>query len=65
MSKLLEFKGNKYDFLELIKYASDKKLSEYFYGDVVNTSTGEIFDVSELRMQFDNLNECGWKTGNC
>lgn len=57
MSKLLEFKGNKYDFLELIRYASDKKLSEYFYGDVVNTSTGEIFDVSELRMQFDNLNE--------
>lgn len=57
MSKVLEFRGNKYSFLELIKYASDKKLTEYFYGDVINTSTGEVFDISELRMQFDSLNE--------
>ena len=56
MSKVLEFKGDKYDFLEIIKYASDDKLSTYFDGDVTNINTGEVFDVSELRVKYDELN---------
>ena len=56
MSKVLEFKGDRYDFLEIIKYASDDKLSTYFEGDVTNINTGEVFDVSELRVKYDELN---------
>jgi hypothetical protein len=56
MSKILEFKGGKYTFLELIKYASDERLGEYCIGEVVNSNTGEIFDISELKYKYDELN---------
>lgn len=56
MNKVLEFKGSKYTFLELIKYASDDRLKEYCNGNVVNNTTGEMFDIGELKYKYDELN---------
>lgn len=55
--KIFEFKGNKYDLFELVRYNVDYRALDYQSGEVTNTSTGECFDITEIRKNTKELNQ--------
>ncbi len=46
--KKLEFKGEKYNLLQLIGYHYDVGLKEFKDGEVIDTSTGEVIFINNL-----------------
>lgn len=54
--KVLIHDGKEYEFLNLLKYTTDKNISHLFTGDVINKETGEVFDISVLKDKYNEQN---------
>ena len=54
--KILIHDGKEYEFLNLLKYTTDKNISHLFTGDVINKETGEVFDISVLKDKYNEQN---------
>ena len=55
--KIFEFKGENYSVYDLITFYTDKRLKDFKEGEVTNLTTGECFNIKDIKKQLHLLNK--------